>query len=164
MSKQVYFIILVCVILTASSCSTGYYGHIPRVKKARVNNTTDKPHFPIKPQQENSEELKEVEKQECIAEYQLEEVSVIIKVPNLQVNSLPKHTNTIGGEKLVKREYTQQQSNSITRSMDDGKYGYPDSSLWYFYVGVFLMVLGLIYTIKKMNLVKPNTGLILAFM
>ena len=147
MSKQPFYLILVFVLLVATSCSTGYYGHIPRAKtkvakKEVKSKTTTEPTFTTTVKTDEVVVNKEVN---IAVEPEYE---VVLKEYNKEVKTdiVDKTVNKpivpIKSKQLVKQVKKQ-----VAKPTNNERYGYPDASLWYFYVGVFLMVLGLIFII-----------------
>lgn len=131
----------------ASSCSTGYYGHLPRAKKVNVK-----------------KELKQepIEEKQTVATTKAEEVAqteeVLVKVEpvteekqeetkNETTTELQRENKIVAIQPIKTKTLAKQVVKQTVKPQDKERYGYPDNSLWFFYVGVFLMVLGLVFII-----------------
>ena len=145
MNKGYLLIFFITVLVVGSSCNSGYYAHLPRVKKTVAK--TERP-----PTQEITlEEIKPELLQ--IASITADEIveDVVIDSEEIKEN---KHKAAATDKKVNEVKITNRHVPSVKHKVNANRFpkdqqrnGYPDSSLWFFYVGVFLMIIGIIFII-----------------
>lgn len=145
MNKGYLLIFFITVLVVGSSCNSGYYAHLPRVKKTVVK--LEKPPAP-------KITLEEIEVEPSQAASITNEQVVEDIVADSEEIKENKHKVETTDKKVNEVKITNRYVPSVKHKVSANRFpkkeqrnGYPDSSLWFFYVGVFLMVIGLIFII-----------------